>query len=580
MMRRNARGRQVRRGLRSLTILSILSMGLLSVWGSAKGAEPAPTTVILDATRQGPVISPLLFGFNLEHTRHALWKGLSAQLLANRSFAAREATRAPKQVQQETAAHWFGVGARDVSLALDGKEVFTGKQSQRVRVPTGGAWGGIGQRGLPLQGGSEYEIRLQLKAEPSVTVAVRLCDASGKTEYLRRSQRIEKGDWRTWRFRCQVPRTDREARLEILCEGPGTLWLGAASLLPAENFHGMRRDVIARLKELSVPILRWPGGNFTRYYRWKEGLLPLDKRPPLFAETLPFCDNFDFQELGIDEFMALCRELDSRPCLTVTMGIPEGAQEAADWVEYCNGSATTTWGKVRARHGHAEPYRVRHWCVGNEIWGNWMGPAHTSAAEYARNLKQFAAAMRKVDPSLVLIASGTDAVTLGNDWDKIVAAQAGEAFDWHSLHNYAPITTALTGPQGVREFTRQACRARDGVLPWLREMRRAVDQSSPRGKRIGFAFDEWNLWHRWFTRWYETDWHVGPIDAAFAAGMLHMFCQESEKPRPEDGGHVPAGQRRPDPGDAVLRGPDGHGPSVRAVPCPPGRPSAPDRTAP
>ena len=197
-------------------------------------------------------------------------------------------------------------------------------------------------------------------------------------------------------------------------------------------------------------------------------------------------------------------------------------------MEYCNGSAETPWGKLRARHGHKEPYAVKHWCIGNEIWGEWMGPAHSSASAYARDLRQFATAMRKVDSRLVLIASGTDGVTLGNDWDRKIVAEAGDCFDWLSLHHYSPITKALTGPEGAREFTRQACRPREGVLPWLQEMRRAIDQSNPGRKPIPIAFDEWNLWHNWFTRHYEAQWHVGPIDAVFAAAQLHMFCAEAE----------------------------------------------------
>jgi len=359
-------------------------------------------------------------------------------------------------------------------------------------------------------------------------VAARLCDGSGQTEYGRQSLQLERGDWTPWRFVWKPAQTDLHARLEIVFEGPASLWVGATSLLPGDNFHGMRRDVVARLKEIGVPLLRWPGGAFTRDYRWKEGLAPLDKRPPIHCPFLPFSDQYDFHEVGTDEYIALLRELGSRPCITVTMGIPAGAQEAADWVEYCNGSAETPWGKVRARRGHKEPYGVEHWCIGNEIWGEWMGAAYSSADVYARNLRQFAAAMRKVDPRLVLIASGTDGVTLGNDWDKKIVAQAGDCFDWISLHHYSPITQALAGPEGAREFTRQACQPRDGLLPWLREMRRAIDQSSPGGKRVPIAFDEWNLWHNWFTRHYEAQWHVGPIDAAFAAAQLHMFCREAE----------------------------------------------------
>jgi alpha-N-arabinofuranosidase len=515
-------------------LVAIMGLGMANCLAKAEGAEQAATPIVLDVAEPGPVISPLLFGFNLEYTRYAMWKGLGAQMLANRSFAARSAERADgakagrEGAAQGLAAHWYGIGEPPVSFALDTAEVFTGKQSQRIRIPAKGVRGGIGQRDIAIQAGREYEIRLQLKADSSATVIVRLCDGSRQTEYGRQSLRLEKGGWQTCRFQWQCTQTDLNARLEVVFEGPATLWVGATSLMPGDNFHGMRRDVIARLKEIGVPLLRWPGGSFTRDYRWKEGLAPPDKRPPIHCPYLPFSDQYDFHEVGTDEYIALCRELGSQPCITVTMGISEGAREAADWVEYCNGSDQTPWGKARARHGHKDPYGVKYWCIGNEIWGEWMGPAHTSAGAYARYIRQFAAAMRKVDPRLVLIASGTDGVTLGNDWDKQIVAEAGDCFDWISLHHYSPITKALAGPEGAAEFTRQACQPRDGVLPWLREMRQAIDQSSPGKKRIPIAFDEWNLWHNWFTRHYEAQWHVGPIDAAFAAAQLHMFCEEAQ----------------------------------------------------
>ena len=505
--------------------VAILGLGVAASLGKSAVAQSAATPIILDAGDPGMVISPLLFGCNLEYTRYGMWKGLNAQLLANRSFAAKAGNKA---APQGLAAHWYGIGQPPVSFALDTAVVYTGKQSQCVRTAAQGTSGGIGQRDLAIEAGTKYEVRLQLKADASRTVVVRLCDGSGQREYGRQSLRLAKGEWQEQRFLWTAPQTDLHARLEVTFVGPGTLWIGAASLMPADNFHSMRRDVIHCLKEIGVPMLRWPGGSFTRDYRWKEGLAPLDKRPPIHCPYLPFSDEFDFHEVGTDEYMALCRELGCQPCITVTMGIAEGPQEAADWVEYCNGSAETRWGKVRARHGHKEPYGVKYWCIGNEIWGEWMGPAYSNAETYARNLRQFATAMRKVDPQVILIASGTDGVTLENDWDKTIVAKAGDCFDWISLHHYSPITKALTGAEGAAECTRQACQPRDGVLPWLREMRRAIDSSSPAGKRIPMAFDEWNLWHDWFTRHYQAEWHIGPIDAAFAAAQLHMFCAEAQ----------------------------------------------------
>ena len=197
----------------------------------------------------------------------------------------------------------------------------------------------------------------------------------------------------------------------------------------------------------------------------------------------------------------------------------------------------------------------------------WGRPI-ASADEYARNLRQFAAAMRKVDPRLMLIASGTDGVTLGNDWDKTIVAEAGDCFDWISLHHYSPITKALTGPEGAAEFTRQACQPRDGLLPWLREMRRAIDQSSPRGKADP-------------DRLRRMEPVAQLVHAPLRSPMAHRSHRRRLRRRPAPhvlpggriarhgfGRHVPAGQRRPDPGQAVFRGPDGHGASVCTVACP------------
>ncbi|MGA2619438.1 MAG: hypothetical protein ABSF26_17660 [Thermoguttaceae bacterium] len=500
--------------------------------GFRAAAEPPAVPITLDVTSAGPTISPLLFSFNLEHTRHAMWQGLSAELLANRKFAGKSVADGLKQTKvvrgaegpDGVVAHWYGIGKPAARFAPDTQRFYTGKQSQRIESVAERCVGGIGQGEIPVQAGTEYAARFQLMARPAVNVVARLCDAAGK-EYLRQTLRLDAGDWQPWTFTFKAPQTDLKARLEISFEGPGTLWVGSASLMPVDNFHGMRRDVIARLKEISVPLLRWPGGNFTRDYRWKEGLLPVDRRPPIAAswhETLPFTDNYDFHEVGIDDYIALCREIGSLPCITLSVGIAQGDREAADWVEYCNGSAETHWGQIRARRGHKEPYRVERWTIGNEVWGDWMGPSFYTLPAYAQVVKQYAAAVKKVDPAAMLIASG-----VGAGWDQKLVEQTGAPFAWLSRHEYCPITQALSGPAGRQEFTRQACRPRDFVLPWLKEARQALDQTGPAGKRLGIAYDEWNLWHNWFIKPTANEWHVGPIDAAFAAAHLNMLCQEA-----------------------------------------------------
>jgi len=489
-------------------------------------------TIIVDVKHPGEIISPLLFGHNLEHTRHSVWQGLSAQLLANRKFAGPVSADGPDARQvvrgepgaDGVVAHWDGIGPATAAFAVDTTTVFAGRQSQRITI-AGHGRGGLGQRGIPLQQGKEYELRLWVKTEREIGIVARIVDDSGRQIHAERTMKLVPGPWQnpTCTFKAAI--TDPSARLEILYEGPGSLWLGASSLLPADHVRGLRRDVVALLKEMSVPLLRWPGGNFTRDYRWQDGLLPVDQRAPIattWHETQPFADNLDAHEIGTDDFLALCRELGAEPAITVNLD-PRitSPGDAAAWVEYCNGPAGSKWGKVRAARGHPESYRVKYWTLGNEVWGGWMGPVHCDAQTYARRIMTYSTAMKQVDPSIVLIASG-----LRGEWDTELLAHAAGQFDLISEHDYAPEGNAHVARPAPAELARLAKVPAGSVLPMLRSVRQAADRL-PQGRRIEIAFDEWNVWHNWFTRPFDNTWHVGPIDGIFAATMANLLCREA-----------------------------------------------------
>jgi len=504
--------------------------------GGRGGREPG-CRITLDLSHPGPPISPLLFGHNLEHTRQSMWKGLAAELLANRKFAGeglatdREGNPYPKNTPgpDGVAAHWFAIGGRAARFALDAAHPFAAGHSQRVTAASGRT-GGIGQRGIPLRGGARYAVRLHLRADRKVRVTARVAGPPGRKACAEESLTLRPGGWREWAFSFKAPRADSTARLEITFEGPAALWLGAASLLPADHFHGMRRDVIELLKEISAPVLRWPGGNFTRDYRWREGLLPVDRRPPILSRyyhTLALSGNWDFHEVGIDEFVALCGEIGAEPAITINLDAAAAPPEdAAAWVEYCNGSPATKWGKVRAARGHRKPYGVKWWFVGNEIYGSWMGPAHSDAATYARRIGDYARAMKKADPSIALIASGTFWDGAG-PWDETVLAHGGAHFDLLSEHHYAGEGTAHARRADPEDFARLSREPAGRVLDFLRVARERADRLAPPGRRIGLTFDEWNVWHDWFGSPFDHEWHVGPADAAHVASMLNMLCREA-----------------------------------------------------
>ncbi len=504
-------------------------------------AAPMPSTpvrVTVDPGATDGAISPLLFGHNLEHTRHAVWRGISAEMLANRKFAGEsriehwenvEAGKEPCEMVRGTpgpdgvAAHWEGVGGAATRFALDNEIRFAGGPSQRIELEDKDAMGGVRQLDVSIREGVEYAVRLWLRSHEMVRVSARLTGRGGGETYARQSRPLPLGEWAAWEFSWTPSKSDDHAQLEILFEGQGTAWMGAASMMRADNFHGMRRDVIELLKEMSVPLLRWPGGNFTRNYRWKEGLLPVDQRPPTMLhnhQTLPFTDNYDFHDIGIDEFMALCRYLDAEP--SIVLNISDSPESAADWVAYCNGGVETKWGRLRAERGHPEPYKVRYWSMGNEIYGRWMGPAQYDSKSYSTLVVRFSEAMRAADPSIDLIACGLED---SSAWTRDVLTRGRDAFDTLSIHYYGPISRPLITDDALAQ-SRYATREFLGRIQADRDKMTAADKDSA---QIPIACDEWNMAHEWMGRPFDHEWHVGPVQGMYLAGSLNMFCRNAKR---------------------------------------------------
>ena len=186
--------------------------------------------------------------------------------------------------------------------------------------------------------------------------------------------------------------TDR-AIFEIRVQGEGTLWVDKASLLPEQNLHGWRVDVVQAIKESRPSVVRWGGSVVDPgAYRWKGGIGDRDLRVP-FPNTN--WGRIDSNDVGIGEFCQFCELVNAEPLVCVSFS--DGAESAADLVEYCNGSKDTTWGARRAADGRPAPYHVKYWQLGNELSGD--------DASYIEKCKTFIAAMKKVDPRIAIISS-------------------------------------------------------------------------------------------------------------------------------------------------------------------------------
>src|SRR5919201_1212901 len=170
---------------------------------------------------------------------------------------------------------------------------------------------------------------------------------------------------------------------------------------PLSDAQGFRRDVLEAARALRPPILRWPGGNFVSGYHWTDGIGPRDQRPRRLE--LAWHDE-ESNRFGTDEFIAYCRALGAEPYICINMGTGS-LDEAQAWVEYCNGTGNSYWANQRRANGHPEPYRVRYWGLGNEMYGSWQIGA-MSAEEYTAAGRRFAAIMHKTDPSIELVSCG------------------------------------------------------------------------------------------------------------------------------------------------------------------------------
>lgn len=197
---------------------------------------------------------------------------------------------------------------------------------------------------------------------------------------------------------------------------------------PLADEDGFRTDVLELLRQVKVSVLRYPGGNFVSNYHWEDGVGPKENRPKRFDFAWETSESNQF---GTAEFIKLCRKVGAQPLICVNMGTGT-AEEAMHWVEYCNGTLDTYYANLRRSHGYEEPFDVKFWGLGNEMYGPWQMGSQT-AEEYAGAAVQFAKAMKKVDESIHLVACGMEQDA---EWNHTVVKKLSPYIDLISAHYY------------------------------------------------------------------------------------------------------------------------------------------------
>jgi len=279
---------------------------------------------------------------------------------------------------------------------------------------------------------------------------------------------------------------------------------------PLSDEHGYRKDVLEKVRSLKPPLLRWPGGNFVSGYHWTDGVGPVEQRPRRMELAW---HNEESNRFGTDEFIQYCRLIGAEPYLCANMGTGT-LDEAQAWVEYCNGTGNTYWANLRRKNGHEEPYGVKYWGLGNELYGNWQIGA-LNAEDYTKRAIEFAKVMKWTDPTIQLVSCGKNG---WNDWDRVVLEGLARYIDFHSIHIYTGSSDYYSNVLAPH----QAERAIDICQALIERVRYTQRIEHP----ISIAYDEWNVWFR-----TQNDIHPGLeeiytlADALAVATYLNSFIR-------------------------------------------------------
>jgi len=462
-----------------------------------------------------------LFGQFMEHEHNTIDNGLLAELLQDRKFDEGGLDGngvaydwAPEERIEDR--YWQlkdGRGLND-QYYIDHKIYYGGGASQAIRLYGSGlSHASVYQIGLQFARGRRYSFYVYLRKQGTGKAFVDV-DKLGGPVYFHKDFAPLSPHWEKYTAEFTAPEDTTEGRLRIGFQGMGTFWMDSASLMPADNIDGMRRDVIEVLRPMRISVLRYPGGCYADYYHWQDGIGPRDKRPERWSTVWREWNSNDF---GTDEYAELARLLGFSGHITANY-ISGTAQEAAQWVEYTKGPVNTPMGRLRARNGHAEPYGIKFWAVGNEAptlcSEEYTGG--TKLSDYARRFRNYEAAMKKVDPSI-----------------RVMASSVGRPQWVRQMLQTMPVdllaTSIYTGPYGR---VKQICDPNDFYqkvvaepLEFGRKLEANINAAgSLLPGRPFFAITEFNSW--WLPETQDPDYRLA--NGLYFASIFNTLLRESQ----------------------------------------------------
>lgn len=372
-------------------------------------------------------INPYIYGTFIEHIETCIYNGIWSEVIMDRKFYA----PIGKDVSQ-----W---SIKKGIVDSGSESPFEGKYSPVLNKDSS-----IIQRGIAVDS-KNYNGYLYAKGNGTLTLIYTI-----DSKEVRKEIKVSSSDYQKYTYSFLSPSKTKKATLEILSD-TGNISIDSLSLMPEDNYYGMRKDTLEKLKELNAPFYRWPGGNFVSGYDFYDGIGDRDKRPTKrnlnyigledsFANdadrlasdlinigSLGFYGAFEPNDFGLDEFIKMCRYLNAEPNIVVNSGLGS-AQMAKDEVEYCNGSE----GRYASLRPQKESYNVKYFSIGNEMNGDWQ-LGHTDINTYTERHNTFAKAMKSVDPNIKIIAVGDNA----SSWTQAMVNACKNQMDYTSEHFYA-----------------------------------------------------------------------------------------------------------------------------------------------
>ena len=299
---------------------------------------------------------------------------------------------------------------------------------------------------------------------------------------------------------------------------------------PRADANGFRQDVIELVKELQVPVIRYPGGNMVSAYNWEDGVGPRDKRPRRLELAWQVIET---NEVGTNEFVDWTKAVNSEVMMAVNLGT-RGIDAARNLLEYCNHPGGTYWSELRKQHGYKKPHNIKTWCLGNEMDGSWQIGQKT-AHEYGRLAAETGKAMKLVDPNIELVSSGSSGSGMPTfpEWEATTLEHTYDVADYVSLHQYYgnrdnDTANYLANTLDMENFIKTVIATCD----YIKAKKRST-------KTINLSFDEWNVWFHSNEQDKKLEpWTIAPSqledvytfeDALLVGSMLNTMLKHSDR---------------------------------------------------